>query len=230
MSFVKGDGQKIKITFDRPIINDVSSATGREYRTIDDAVITALNYSSSSYLPSLLNNGVADTSYFWYGTTAINWLLITFEKAITAYGFRWYVPSASYYPLTFTISGSNDGAAWTQLGGTFTGTSTVGWQEFKFDNTNSHLLYKINILTASSSRIYLSELQLLLDYSNEKAFTVTVPEYTYVPGGVIQDISKTVAKVYSYAGYSKTLDLMDGNLSGIRINNLGALTLEVDNG
>ena len=42
---------------------------------------------------------------------------------------------------------------------------------------------------------------------NEGAFTVTVPEYTYVPDGTLQNVSKTVASVSGYTGYSKIIVL-----------------------
>ena len=197
MSFVKSDGAKIEIRFSEAI--NTMAVIGQKYRTLSDAVITSLNNYGLSNLPSLLNDGIANTSSYWRGTTAINWIQATFTSPKIAHGFRWFVGSTSYRPLTFKISGSLDLLTWAQLGETFTGANETGWQEFSFSNIDTYLAYRIDILTASSSRIYLSELELLLDYGNEEALTVTVPEYDFVPNGTIQQNVKPVKMVENKA-------------------------------
>lgn len=48
--------------------------------------------------------------------------------------------------------------------------------------------------------------------SEQSHFTVTVPEYDYVPGGVLQNVTKTVKSTYALAGVQQTLDLSAGTL------------------
>lgn len=64
---------------------------------------------------------------------------------------------------------------------------------------------------------------------NEKAFTVTVPEYDYVPGGTLGDVAKPVASVSSFPGFGAKVNFSGGVLSGTRENN-GTLELAALNG
>lgn len=228
MSFVKSDGAKIEIRFSEAI-NPIA-VIGQKYRTLSDAVITSLNNIGSSYLPSRLNDGVANTSTYWFGTTAINWIQATFSTPKIAHGFRWCVADTSNRPLTFKISGSLNLTTWTPLGGTFTGTNAIGWQEFSFANTDSYLAYRIDILTANTSYIFLSELELLFDYGNDEAFTVTVPEYDFVPNGTIQQNVKPVKFVENKTGFFETVDFSTAVLDDLAVGYRGTLTLEVADG
>ena len=223
----KADGQCIVVEFTEKLVN--SQIVGSAHRTLDDATITALNNNGSSYSPSKLNDGVANTSYYWIGTTAINWIKIAFKEAKVAHGFRWYIGSSTYYPKTFTVSGSNDGANWVQLGDTFTGTSATGWQEFAFTNTTAYIYYKIDILTANSSQLYISEVELLLDYGNEAALTITGKEYNMQPGGTLDDGSYKVQEIKEFKAIDKMLDLSGGTMTNVEYTN-GVLSLEVDGG
>src|SRR5574344_1362090 len=45
-------------------------------------------------------------------------------------------------------------------------------------------------------------------------FTVTVPEYTYVPGGTLQNVTKAVKSTAGYTSIQQTVDLSDGVLAG----------------
>lgn len=223
MSFVKADGASIEVVFTEAI-NPITTV-GSAYRTLDDAVVTTLNQYSTSYPSTRLNDGIANTSSYWWGTTAINWIKLQFTEAVVAHGFRYYNVNTSYYPKTFTVSGSTDGLTWVLLSDVLTGVSTSGWQEFSFTNLAAYRFYKIDILTANSSYIYLSEVELNLDYGNEKAFTVTVPEYDFVPNGAIQQNVKPLLSVKNKVGYSVTPGLSSGILSGLTVS-AGALVLE----
>ena len=57
-------------------------------------------------------------------------------------------------------------------------------------------------------------------------FTVTVPEYTFVPGGTLQNVTKTVKSTYALAGVQQTLDLSAGALTDTTVSN-GVLSLGV---
>ena len=227
MSFVKADGASIEIVFTEAV-NPVSIINA-EYRTLDDAIVTALNYYNADYSPSKLNDGVANTSSYWWGTTSINWIKFEFIEGVVAHGFRYYNVNTSYYPKTFTVSGSTDGLTWVLLSDVLTGVSTSGWQEFSFTNLSAYKFYELDILTANSSYIYLSEFELNLDYGNEKAFTVTVPEYDFVPNGQIQQNAKPLLSVKNKVGYSATAVLSGGVLTDLMVTN-GVLTLGVDDG
>lgn len=218
----KADGQYIAIEFTEELTN--SAVVGSAYRQLDDATLTALNYYSSQ-VPAYLNDGSLTT--YWRGTTAVNWINAEFTEAKIAHGFRWYIYSSTYYPLTFTISGSNDGSTWTQLGETFTGTSTVGWQEFSFTNTTAYKYYQVDILTANSSRLYISEFQLLLEYGNEQAFTLSGKEYNYQPEGVLVDGDYQVNSVEKFYTVDNIVDFSEGTLTNTTVTN-GVLELEED--
>ena len=61
---------------------------------------------------------------------------------------------------------------------------------------------------------------------NQAAFTVTVPEYTFVPGGTLQNVTKTVKSTYALVGVQQTLDLSAGTLTDTAVSN-GMLSLGV---
>jgi hypothetical protein len=56
-------------------------------------------------------------------------------------------------------------------------------------------------------------------------FTVTVPEYTYVPGGMLQNVTKAVKSTYAFGGLQQTLDLSAGALTNTTVTD-GELSLE----
>ena len=62
--------------------------------------------------------------------------------------------------------------------------------------------------------------------SEQSHFTVTVPEYNFVPGGTIQNITKAVKSTYALAGVQQTLDLSAGTLTDTAVSN-GVLSLGV---
>ena len=57
-------------------------------------------------------------------------------------------------------------------------------------------------------------------------FTVTVPEYTFVPGGTLQNVTKTIKSTYAFAGVQQALDLSAGGLTDTTVSN-GVLSLGV---
>lgn len=57
-------------------------------------------------------------------------------------------------------------------------------------------------------------------------FTVTVPEYTFVPGGTLQNVTKAVKNTYAFAGVQQTFDLSAGALTDTAVSN-GVLSLGV---
>ena len=57
-------------------------------------------------------------------------------------------------------------------------------------------------------------------------FTVTVPEYTFVPCGTLQNVTKAVKSTYALAGVQQTFDLSAGTLTDTAVSN-GVLSLGV---
>ena len=46
--------------------------------------------------------------------------------------------------------------------------------------------------------------------SSQTAFTVIVPEYSYVPGGTLQNVTKSVESVSGYEGISEVINMSNG--------------------
>lgn len=198
----KGEGRKIAIKFTEPLVGDVSGLTptpvgGYAYSEIEEslATVTTLNQYSSNYSGAKIVDG--STSTYWRGTTAINWIKFQFAEAFALTKLRLYM--ASYYIKTFTISGSNDGSTWTQIGGTLTGasSSTAQWYEYTISNEIEYLYYKIDTLTTYGSTVYLYEVEMYetVGVGNEKFFTVSAQEYDYVPDGEISTVTYKVLSV-----------------------------------
>ena len=60
----------------------------------------------------------------------------------------------------------------------------------------------------------------------QSRFTVTVPEYDYVPGGTLQNVTKAVKSTYALAGVQQTFDLSAGALTDTAVTG-GVLSLGV---
>lgn len=199
MSMSIAEGLKIGIEFSEKITSTFGSVLGSAYRRIDDAIITAKNYKGATYHPSRLQDGVANSINYWYGTTAANWLICRFADGKVVSGFRWYIPNSSFYPKTFYMYGSNDGSTWTLLGGPFTGTTTIGWQAYTFTNFTAFTYYKIDITASSySSAVYVSELEFFMEYGNEFAFLITGSEYDMLPEGALMSTIYRPKSVEAY--------------------------------
>lgn len=71
---------------------------------------------------------------------------------------EWYVSNTTYRAVSFTVSGSNDGADFVEL---YTGscTTTSGWQTFTWENEVPYRYIKVTCNTGNSSRLYTYELR-----------------------------------------------------------------------
>ena len=194
------EGTEVAIRFSQALVGDITGYdTPVEYvqRSIDlsEATITALNYYSSSNSPAKVSDGSIST--YWRGTTAVNWLQFKLPESKVITSVRMYM--GSYYIQTFTVSGSNDGKTWTQLGGEYTAasSSTSQWYDISIDNNESYLYYRIDTLTAYSTRIYLYEVELCetIPIGNETRIAVTGQTYEDVPDGALENVSRTVTAV-----------------------------------
>lgn len=211
-TYAKGDGARLGIKFTQPLVGDVSGLTptpvgGTDYSkaNIKMAVIATSSQYSDSY--SGKNTVDDNTSTYWYGTSAISWILYKFLKPFALKKLRIYM--ASYYVKTFTISGSNDGVEYTQIGGVLTGasSSTGQWYEYILDNAIEYSYYRINTLTAYSSRVYLYEVEMYRygPIGNEEYFTITGNEYDFVPNGTLSQKQYQVVSVSSHPTESNSL-------------------------
>ena len=182
------DGRRIAIKFTQPLIGNVTGLNPpagykKSQLSLSQAKVTTLNQYSTSYTGAKAIDG--STSTYWRGTTAINWIQLQLPEPKAVTQMRMYL--GSYYIKTFTLSGSNDGSTWVQLGGEYTAASstTAKWYTFDIENGAKYLYYRVDTLTTYSSTIYLYELQLYEDapIGNEAKFTVSFDEYNFVPGG-----------------------------------------------
>ena len=70
-------------------------------------------------------------------------------------------------------------------------------------------------------------LPLVGDLSGQQSFfSVTVPEYNFVPEGTLGNVSKTVLSTYGYEGLQKDIDLSMSTKDGVVVSS-GVITLEV---
>ena len=229
------EGTEVALRFSQPLVGDITGYdTPVEYvqRSIDlsEATITALNYYSSSNSPAKVSDG--STSTYWRGTTAVNWLKFQLPESKVITSIRMYL--GSYYIQTFTMSGSNDGETWTQLGGEYTAASSSAaqWYDISIDNNESYLYYRIDTLTAYSSRIYLYEVELCetVPIGNETRITVTGQTYEYVPDGELESASRTVTAVSKSSDDTVIyLKFADGNIKSLR-NMVGNVSIAYSGG
>jgi hypothetical protein len=210
--YAKEDGARLGIKFTQPLVGDVSGLTptpvgGTDYSKVNIkmAVITTSSQYSDSY--SGKNTVDDNTSTYWHGTAAISWIMYKFIKPFALKKLRIYM--ASYYVKTFTISGSNNGVEYAQIGDVLTGasSSTGQWYEYVLDNEIEYSYYRINTLTAYSSRVYLYEVEMYKygPIGNEKYFTVTGNEYNFVPNGSLSQKEYQVESVSSHPTESNSL-------------------------
>lgn len=229
------DGCRIPIRFTQPLVGNVlglNPPLGYKNGKIDmtKASVSALNEYNTSYPASKVIDG--NTSTYWYGTTAINWLQISLPMAKTVTRTRLYL--GEYYIKTFTFSGSNDGGTWTQIGGVYTAanTSTPQWYTFDIPNAEAYLFYRIDTLTAySSSAIFVYELELYEEVptGNETKFTISFDEYNMVPGGSLSRVTRPSTRIEKYVSVDVIVVTSSGSYSGIT-DDSGVLMLAMDEG
>ena len=233
---LNAEGTEVALRFSQSLVDDV---TGYEtpvayiQKSIDlsSATITSLNSYSVTNNSAKVADG--DTSTYWRGTTAVNWIKFQLVDAKTITSIRMYM--GSYYIQTFTVSGSNDGETWTQLGGEYTAatSSTSKWYDISIENTESYLYYRIDTLTAYSSRIYLYEVELCetVPIGNETRISVTGRTYDYVPDGELKSTSHTVLAVSEDPDDDTVIRLKfaDGNVKSLR-NAVGNVAITYSGG
>lgn len=209
------DGRRIAIRFTQSLIGNVLGLDPplgykKSKISMNGASVSALNVYSTSYPASNAVDG--STSTYWRGTTAINWLRIKLREPKVVTRLRLYL--GSYYVKTFTLSGSNDGNTWTQIGGTYTAASTTTsqWYSFDIENPDAYLYYRIDTLTTYSSTVYIYEVELYetVPTGNETKFTVSFDQYNYVPEGSLSRVTRPVVGLENFCTLDSELDLSEG--------------------
>ena len=230
------EGTEVALRFSQSLVGDITGCEtpiGYIQKSIDlsEATITALNSYSSSYSPTKVADG--NTSTYWRGTTAVNWIKFQLVEPKTITSIRMYM--GSYYIKTFTMSGSNDGETWTQLGGEYTAASstTSKWYDIPIENDESYLYYRIDTLTTYSSTVYLYEVELCetVPIGNETKIVVTGQTYEYVPNGKLESASRTVVAVSEDPDDDAIIHLKfaDGNTKSLK-NTVGNVTIAYSGG
>lgn len=210
----KGDGEKIAIRFTEPLIGDVSGITpvplGYKHEKVPPDAVTALNQYSTSYPPEKAVDGSIDT--YWRGTTTDDWFTAYFDEPIVLSRLRVYFKTD---PIrSFTLFGSDDGETFTQIGGTYNVSSSstgAGWYEYDIENSTAYHYYKIATYSYYVDVLYLYEIEYyhLVPTGNETKFTVSFPEYTFVPGGTLKTVQREVTSVGTYTALNLDVDISD---------------------
>ena len=230
------EGTEIALRFSQKLTGDITgldTPVGHVQKGVDlsAATITALNYYSSSQAPGKVADG--DLSTMWRGSTSVNWIQFQLPEPKVITSIRMYM--GSYYIKTFTMSGSNDGTTWTQLGGEYAAasSSTSQWYDIPIDNGDSYLYYRVDTVTTYGSRIYLYEVELCetVAVGNETRLSLAGKTYDYVPGGELEDTTRTIVAVSpdSEDGTVVHLKLLDGNVNSLR-NLVGDVTITYSGG
>lgn len=229
----KGQGKLIGIKFTENLIGDVSGLTpnpvgGVGYTRLIGATVTA----SSTPTPvgnSHTNVVDGDVATCWYPSAyvGVSWLNFRLAEAARRTGFRYYVGHSTFYPTAFNISGSNDGSTFTTLGSFTGGTSTVGWHEYTFTNSESYLYYRFTITSYSQTYPWIYEFQFLEPLGNEKTFNITGQEYNFVPEGALSQKTYLISKIYTHPTEPNSIILETPDLTKFE-NVVGDLTIVYD--
>lgn len=226
------DGERISIRFTQALVGNVSGLNppiGVHENLVSVASISTLNYYSSDYSASKMIDG--STSTYWRGTSAANWIQAKLSKKRMVNKLRLCL-NASYSIKTFNFYGSDNASTWTQIGGTYTvGTPVSGsWYEFELENDSEYLYYRLETLTASSSRrIYVYEMQLyeVVPAGNEKGFVIAFDEYDFVPNGSLVRSTRKPTSMEIVDEYTIALIFDSGVTNSFR-RAVGSITVSYD--
>lgn len=126
-------------------------------RTVGIASVFDYSDQYSSYAATRAVDG--NTGNYWQTRNPVGaYITVELAEAAAIESLRWYVGNTTYYAKAFTVAGSNDGAAFTDL---FSGgcTATSGWQAFSWKNDTPYKYIRVTCDAANSSRLYTYELE-----------------------------------------------------------------------
>ena len=134
----------------------------REYWNLSQAIgVTGVYGYSDQYSSYAATRAVdGDIGTYWQTLKPAGaYIIVELAEAAAIESLRWYVGNTTYYAKAFTVAGSNDGEAFTDL---FSGgcTNTSGWQAFNWVNKTPYKYIRVTCDTPNStSRLYTYELE-----------------------------------------------------------------------
>lgn len=186
----------IKITFDKPIINNPDIIIGSELnnKIIPDGSPSASSNESGFYPYYAFNNSVTDGESWFTRSSLPQWLQYAFGSAKTIGGIRIYQPS-SYMIKDAIVKASSDNSNWVDVA-TVSFPNATGWQSAIF-NEASYRYWRLHITSKWGTYTQTIEMEF---YSIRTLYltagwTVTGFEYNRVPNGELIPVSYTVRRV-----------------------------------
>lgn len=227
------EGTQIAVKFSESLVGDVSGITptplGYKQRVIDcsDVVVTTLNQYSASYSGEKAIDG--STSSYWRSSTTVSWIAFQFPDAKVVNHIR--LVTNGWKLSTFTLSGSNDGVSWTQIGDVRTVSSTSGWNDFDVDNVEAYSYYRVDTITGSNTVCVAEiEFQESVPVGNETKVDISGFTYEYVPDGELVPATRSVTKISpTDDDHVIVLHLADGNVNNIQ-NMVGEVCITYSGG
>lgn len=218
----KSIGKKIGVKFDVPLTYlKETPVEGYPEEIVKEGTLTA-SYSYSSYTPDRLYDG--STSTYWRTSSSGAHLIISHLAPKILVGVRFYL--SSYLINNFSIYGSNDNDNWDHIYDSPYNYSS-GWREFRFDNTNAYLYYKVLITDGGSNRTYVYEMELIhVGYGDEPAWKVSWQEKKFV-GGPILDMEVGIYSIIAHPTEDRSILLEVDNLDRFK-NAIGNITVSYD--
>lgn len=189
----------IKITFDRPIINDPLVVLSTEAYKPSSPYSAITQIASGEYAPyypkSAAFDGNTGSNWRAYSTAAGQWIGLNFGGPVTINKTRIYTGWDAVRINAYEIQWSDDGSTWTTIAsGNLANTSA--WQEVTFDDA-SHQYWRLVGNSRYSSYYGVSEVEFCgtRNVYDVSGWAVTSQEYRYVPDGDLISKTHTIRKV-----------------------------------
>ena len=174
----KGEGKIVTVKFTQPITGGANPNV-QSTKESQDGIWSASGTYGSTNVVERAKDG--NTGTYWESRTTANYVQVDLRKVSSyLHGIKVYCGS-SYRPNGYTISVSEDGVVFNQVG---TGSilAQTGWQTFSLDSYYAANFIRINF--GYVTRLYLYELILLVaDYVG--GFKLTGQERKYINGPLV---------------------------------------------
>lgn len=191
----------IKLTFDRPIIEDPEVITGTEEtkENVADDMISVKSTYSGSYPKKNAIDGLTTTKYC-SGNNSENYYQVDFIYPRNLYKIRFHQTSGDWNFTAFTLQGSNDGISFSDVT-TGTTDASTGWHEYQFTPA-IYRYWRLKFTQPASYYIVLNEIEYYSTRTKYKTdgWEVTALEPQMVPLG------PSVEKVYKIRKITKSED------------------------
>ena len=150
----------IKLTFDRPIIEDPEVITGIEYVPIKETVTNSMISVASTYGSNYKNyaiDGFTEGGRYESDRNSGNYFQVDFGISKLLGKIRYYQVSGDYVFTGFTLQGSADASSWSDIT-TGTTTGSTGWHECIFTPA-SYRYWRVLFTTPAAYYITLYEIE-----------------------------------------------------------------------